>query len=414
MKTLSSILAFFVVTAAVANASYFDNTKQIKKFGGEIYYVAEDGNDANVGKDPKLPKLTIGSALTDCSSGDAVSIKAGTYTETGLTVDKAAVELWFEIGSTLDPATGTALTLTAASCKVEGTFNVDVPAGEVGMSVSGAGCYVSGGTIRYGANAVRITGAGCVFRDMAAGFQTVAAYCISANQTRMFSCSTVGNANTIGYHINTNSDTGVIKGCSSVGHASSGYYISAGSDEWSLIDCSSGAGDGARVDEDLNNVWSDYTFDDHIYKTMTITTTGAQTYSLFRITGVVEIETIWADVETVISSNLTAFHLELWDGAVSTDITKNDGVISALPVGSFVVKEDKAGSTIGIASAATGTVLDEVDAKKEAFRCVQKVGGVTTLIRASGTSTDAPPSGALHWHIKWHPLSEDGFVEAAK
>jgi len=48
-----------------------------------VMYVAKNGNDANDGKSLATPKLTIKGALTDpsCTSGTAVKVAAGSYTE---------------------------------------------------------------------------------------------------------------------------------------------------------------------------------------------------------------------------------------------------------------------------------------------------------------------------------------------
>jgi len=67
---------------AVSTTSSFN----IEKFGGDIYYISTTGSDSDAGTSPDAAFLTIGHGLTTMSDGDALNIKAGTYTETGLTV----------------------------------------------------------------------------------------------------------------------------------------------------------------------------------------------------------------------------------------------------------------------------------------------------------------------------------------
>ena len=53
------------------------------------------GSDDNSGFSPEAAFETIGAALAVgiMADGDAISIKAGTYTETGLDLDHAAAEI---------------------------------------------------------------------------------------------------------------------------------------------------------------------------------------------------------------------------------------------------------------------------------------------------------------------------------
>jgi len=70
------------------------------------------GLDTNGGLSPTDPLATIGAAISACAIGDAINVFSGTYTETGMDVNVDAAEVWFEIGVIIDPAAGTALTLS--------------------------------------------------------------------------------------------------------------------------------------------------------------------------------------------------------------------------------------------------------------------------------------------------------------
>ncbi len=386
----------------------------IPKFGGEIWFVNKNnGSDTNTGREPDNAFETIGAAISASAAGDAITIAQGTYSETGIDVNKSGLELWFNIGALIDPASGTALTVSGASCKILGEVKI-TPNSAVGVLVSGNECVLEDIKVLNATDCYQITGSGSMLNKCSAGFPSSGncGFSIMGDQTKLQYCSTVGNTTSYGYKINNGADTGVISKCSSVGHQTSGFYIDTLSQDWTILNCSSGASDGKAVDVDNTNVWSNYTFDNKVYKSITFTTTGTQTYNLFRVYGTVLVDEINGFVSTVISSNMTAFHLESWDGTTAVDITKNDGVISALPVGSFIVKEDKFDKTLAIVSAASGALQDEWDAKKAAFSITEKTGGVPTYIRLSCTSTDSPPSGSVDWSCSWYPKTNDGFLEA--
>ena len=172
--------------------------------------------------------------------------------------------------------------------------------------------------------------------------------------------------------------------------------------------------DGKKIESlaDTENIpkFGGFNYPKTKYKEVVFDTTGDQTSNLFKIEGSVMIECIYGHVTTAIGTNLTAFQFELWDGTNATSITKNDGVLSSLPEGSFFVKTGKLNEGLDIESSATANTVDEIDDKKAGFRLIQKAGGVDTYIRAKWTSTDTPPSGEIHVHIEWKPQTELGFV----
>ena len=116
------------------------STANVPQFGGSIWYVSKsDGDDGNSGETPSQAFETIGAAITASSAGDAINIMAGTYTETGLDIANDAVKLWCEIGTIIDPASGTALTLSGDYCKLLGQAKIMPAAGSVGLLLSGTG-----------------------------------------------------------------------------------------------------------------------------------------------------------------------------------------------------------------------------------------------------------------------------------
>ncbi len=82
-------------------------------FGGLIWYVdGVNGLDTNTGGRADDAFLTIGAAITACAAGDGINVRAGTYTEIDLDLNKDNVEMWFEIGAIIEPASNTAFTIS--------------------------------------------------------------------------------------------------------------------------------------------------------------------------------------------------------------------------------------------------------------------------------------------------------------
>ncbi len=233
-------------------------------FTGNIYYVdAGRPDDTGGGQTPETAKKTIAAGLALMSAGDALTIKAGTYTDVGLDFNLDAMEIWCEIGVTFDPAAGTALTLSGDYCRVKGNHNITPAAGQIALLVTGDGCIIEGSTIIAGATGVQVTGSGCQFWKCAVGFQTAVSYDIQGIQTRLWRCNTVGSGATVGYQISGGVDTGVLEDCTSTGHTTAGFSIGAGSSDWTIKGCTSGGGDGRRVDLGTNNVWPNFSPDEH-------------------------------------------------------------------------------------------------------------------------------------------------------
>ena len=387
-----------------------ETIRHIPKFGGEIWFVSKtNGSDTNSGTKPDHAFETIGAAITACSAGDAITIMAGTYTETGLDLNKANVELWFEVGALIDPVSGTALTISGASCKLKGEHKITPAAGAIGLLVSGIGCYINDGRIIGGATGLSLTGTGCFVTGYGAADQTTTAYDIKASQIKLIKCSTKGSGATYGYSINNSANIGVLRDCSSVGHTTAGYHIATGSSDWTIINCSSGSGDGKNRDVDSANVWSNFHYDDIVYKTITFAGGSPGGVNVFKITGIVEIEFIYGHVTTVLNADVDNLKLEISDGSETNLTTTAD--VSSAPVDSFIGKTSDVASAITYDSSASAYVIENSNYRDPQVKFV--IGaktGTSTYIRCnvSGVATD----GAIHWHCKYQPISDDGFLEA--
>lgn len=128
-------------------------------------------------------------------------------------------------------------------------------------------------------------------------------------------------------------------------------------------------------------------------KTITLTANaGAQSLNCFQVTGTVEICKLYAlVVDTGTFVNCTGAHFETDDGAAQSDITKNDGVLSGMAVGTYMAKNALAAVTMAVANNATA-VLTEQAADKEAFQAfvVTQKTAANTYIRFTYATTDAP------------------------
>ena len=408
--------------ADVALIGTDETIRHIPKFGGEIWYVdGTGGNDSNTGTKPDDAFLTIGQAFTDMAAGDAVNVKAATYTETGLDLGtgdtKDFVELWCEIGVVIDPATGTGLTVSGDYCKVLGQVVITPSAANTGLLVSGSFGYFQDVTASAGDINFEISGTGNSFVRCIGSIPSDSSFSIQANSQILKECSTAGiGTATNGYKINNSADYCVLRSCTSIGHGTAGYNIITGSVSCTILDCSSGAGDGRWVDIDHASVWSNFTFENHINKEIDIAQSGADTYeyNLFKVTGTVKIKEITGFVETVLTGSNTACYLQVYSANGSEVITKATGVtIGAALVGSFVGRVDDDGEALAFHDADAPGMIDSVDASNQSFRVIEDRTGaahVATYIRFIHT-TDGASTGEIDWYIMWEPISDDGFLE---
>ena len=400
------------LVALIKSVGGSDDSHAVLFIGSTWYVDGTMADDTESGAVPDEAKKTIGAAIGVALAGDKIIVKAGTYTEVGLDMNLAGLQIEFEIGVLLDPASGTVLTMSANSCKVSGMHKMTPAAGAVGLLISGTECHAEHGKIVGGATGIQVTGAGAMINNYACGFQTVIAFDLQADQARLSDCSTVGNAATIGYSVNSGADTGVIKNCTSAGHTTSGYSIATGSQDWTMLNCSSGAGDGNRVDTDGANVWSGFTFDDIVFHTTTFAGGGPTSDNLFRIYGTVLITAFFADVETVLAADVGTGYIELYDGTNTLDVTDSPGPsFNSLPVATYIHKIDDAGVNISIEDSSQVRLYEDAtkDGRDPNFQVTAKEGAASYLrLVYSDTGT----TGAIHWHCEWKRLTESGRVVA--
>jgi len=413
--------------------SRLDRTYNIPKFGGTIYYVdGTNGNNANVGKKPDNAFATIGQATSTVVSGDAISVRAGTYVEDvvlGVAGTKDHIELWCEIGVVLD-GTGTCLTVAGNNCRVTcpgGAIKVTPADTQTGVLITGTFAYLN--EIRVSCGGLGdcgfdIVGGGADLRRCrcssvkAAG--EAAAFVITGDKIKLEDCCTGGDSvATCGFKIEATADKARLRNCSSQGHSTCGFCIDTGATNAVISKCSSGGGDGPFSNDGTDCIFSDFHhdgssggFDTPVVKTTTFS--GADTtYNIFKVTGIIRINNILGHITTVIPNTASAIHLEVYSTGGTVDLTDNVGApnIAQAPVGSLLVKTDDSTEPLDYASAATPAIIEY--GAKAASVDVNIVADADqdTYIRLS--ITNALASGAIHWHCNWEPISDGGFLEPA-
>jgi len=397
-------------------------TSQVPRSAGALWYVdGTNGADTNAGNDPSAALATIGAGIALLSAGDTLVVRAATYTETGLDLDVAGTQILFQHGVILDPATGAALTISGAYCLVQcpgGALKVTPAANQSGVVITGAFAYVHNTRVACGSAAdlgFDIVGSGSVLTDCRCADPLVAAFKIQGDKVKLEDCCTGGEVadTSIGFWATNSCDKLRLRECSSQGHATAGYQIDAGCTNGMVKDCASGGGDGRWIDVDHSAVWSGFTYDSEVHKVVTFA--GAPTtYNLFKVTGAVRIQDIFGTVETVIPNTACVVHLEAYSSNGTADITDAPGTdIDQAVAGAELVRNGAAAVALGLADPSSGPAVVEsasFRSPETAIDVAADPGAVTYVRMVLGA---ALASGAIDWHCRWIPLSDDGFLEPA-
>lgn len=146
-------------------------------------------------------------------------------------------------------------------------------------------------------------------------------------------------------------------------------------------------------------------------QTLSANNTTAAT-PIFRITGTIEVRGLWAVVTTVIGANHTGGLYRLNDQTAQVAITATGATLSALAVGTTVVKKGLAAAALTLLDNAAGRVSEPTTLETTFFSpfVVMKKTGANTDIEYSYATTDTPTSGAIQHFLRWLPLSGDANV----
>lgn len=137
-------------------------------------------------------------------------------------------------------------------------------------------------------------------------------------------------------------------------------------------------------------------------------------YNCFQLTGSVEIIKIYGQITTTSTfANATACHFNLVSDGADVDITKNDGVLSGLAIGSIFVKNAVAATTMAIATNAD-VALTEPAAGVKAFTpfIITQKTGTSSYIRFTYTTSDSPTVATLTIYVEYRRIGAGTLVAA--
>lgn len=131
-----------------------------------------------------------------------------------------------------------------------------------------------------------------------------------------------------------------------------------------------------------------------------------QSLNCFQLTGTVALKKLFGFVTTATTfATCTAAQWDLYDSAAAVPLTKNDGVLSAMPVGTFFAKAGLVGATMVVGNNTNGVVNEAAAAGDFWSECAitQKTGQVTT-IRFTYTTAETPINATLTIFVSYVPL----------
>ena len=240
---------------SVYNHDY--HLEHLQGFTGEIVYVMKVGSDDNSGHSPHIPKLTIGAAITASADYGIIVVGPGTYEENGLDLDHTGLELHGEIGAMINNASGTCLTVSANSCRVSGIKLQQL--GKIGLALTtGNGCLIEDVIVEDCTIAFDVNSSGNILQRCQDKNATVTGYDIASAENVLFLCNSIASGGSSrGFYLSSSSaNENMIYQCLSTGNNTAGYEVVADAAYNVFAYCSSGGGDGKRVDEGTKTQWA--------------------------------------------------------------------------------------------------------------------------------------------------------------
>lgn len=130
--------------------------------------------------------------------------------------------------------------------------------------------------------------------------------------------------------------------------------------------------------------------------------------NIFQITGTVKIQRLYAEVtNTSTLTNCTAASFDLFPtGGAAIQISAAGGVLSGVPVGTYIFKEGLAANNFVVNDATLGAVAEQTYEGADVlggFIVTQKTA-VDTFIRFTYTTTDAPIDAAITVYVEYIAL----------
>jgi len=393
---------------------------RIDQTTGDIYYVNQSvGDDENTGKSTYVPFKTIGAAIAQLAEGDCIKLAAGTYTESGLELAIDGCDIHCDLGSVINPASGTGILLSGDYCCLCGPVTVMPSADEIGVNITGTGCYLGDTIVLGDASSTGILAAGAVldlFNCKVAGIKAGGrGIDIKGTKITAKECGVAGDNASYGIYVNNASTFGVLDRCFTIGCGLGGYHLASGVSGWTVKDCNSGIGDGKSRDIDLANEWSNFTFHNVATSLASIDASNeTKSYNVAQIYGSVKLSKVHIQILVALSSNITDFYLDIWDGSTSTPISKVTTLdLSNAPAGSLITRNAASDEILDYQSGANGFISENAAWKEPQTEVIvgQKGDGTPTYLRMTYSTTDTPSSGTFRGYLKWSPVTDDGFLE---
>jgi hypothetical protein len=136
---------------------------------------------------------------------------------------------------------------------------------------------------------------------------------------------------------------------------------------------------------------------------------------IFRITGSIQVVSLYGVVTTDFGANNTAAYYRLNDQTAQPAITLATGTtLSAIKAGSVIVKKGLAAAAVTLLDNSAGRVSEPTTLETayfSPFAAVKKTGANTDIEFVYST-TDTPTSGVIQHFIVWLPISQDASVVA--
>lgn len=138
--------------------------------------------------------------------------------------------------------------------------------------------------------------------------------------------------------------------------------------------------------------------------------------AIFKITGTIQLVSLYGIVTTVLGANHTASAFRINDQTAQIYLTAVGGTdISTASVGSMIIKNVLVATAITYKSGAAGAILEPATVNQQLFSPIilqQKTGSIETDIEYHYATTDTPTSGAIQFFAGYIPLSANGALDA--
>ncbi len=232
------------------------NLEHVPKFVGDIWFVSvSNGLDTNSGRSPIEAFATIGNAINNASEGDAITIETGDYFETDIDLNLIGLELWGEPGTAIYNSTGTGLTISARDCLVRELVIITI--GQTAIEITGNYSVLESVVCPAAATGISISGDANRLSNVTIGAPTVTGIDLTGSFNSLMNVL-VSNAAAAarGFYLSgAGADQNTLQMCHSIGNTTAGFEVVTGANYNAFINCSSGGGDGKRIDNGDFNFW---------------------------------------------------------------------------------------------------------------------------------------------------------------